>query len=84
MQWIMSFNFTKQQLLSGLLHIAFFLEVHCDNPKPPENGYIQGTGPYKAGDVVQFHCNPDFMMEGQPIIACQENSRWSGKLPKCK
>lgn len=60
-----------------------FLEVHCDNPKTPENGYIQGAGPYKAGDVVQFHCNPDFMMEGQPIIACQENSRWSGKLPKC-
>lgn len=23
------------------------------------------------------------MMEGQPIIACQDNSRWSGKLPKC-
>ncbi|XP_060533491.1 sushi, von Willebrand factor type A, EGF and pentraxin domain-containing protein 1 isoform X2 [Cylas formicarius] len=58
-------------------------EVHCDEPKPPENGYIQGNGPYKAGDVVQFNCNPDYMMEGQPIIACQENSRWSGKLPKC-
>ncbi|XP_074036911.1 hig-anchoring scaffold protein isoform X1 [Leptinotarsa decemlineata] len=58
-------------------------EVHCDNPTPPENGYIQGNGPYKAGDVVQFNCNPDYMMEGQPIMACQENSRWSGKLPKC-
>lgn len=58
--------------------------MHCNNPTPPENGYIQGNGPYKAGDVVQFNCNPDFMMEGQPIIACQENSRWSGKLPKCK
>ncbi|KAJ8923976.1 hypothetical protein NQ315_006752 [Exocentrus adspersus] len=58
-------------------------EVHCDDPIPPENGYIQGNGPYKAGDIVQFNCNPDYMMEGQPIIACQENSRWSGKLPKC-
>ncbi|KAJ8937896.1 hypothetical protein NQ318_001669 [Aromia moschata] len=57
-------------------------KVHCDNPTPPENGYIQGNGPYKAGDVVQFNCNQDYMMEGQPIIACQENSRWSGKLPK--
>ncbi|XP_050294789.1 uncharacterized protein LOC126734965 isoform X2 [Anthonomus grandis grandis] len=58
-------------------------EVHCDDPKVPENGYIQGSGPYKAGDVVQFNCNPDYMMEGQPIMACQENSRWSGKVPKC-
>ncbi|XP_056646422.1 sushi, von Willebrand factor type A, EGF and pentraxin domain-containing protein 1 isoform X6 [Diorhabda sublineata] len=58
-------------------------EVHCDNPNAPENGYIQGSGPYKAGDVVQINCNPDYMMEGQPIIACQENSRWSGKMPKC-
>ncbi|XP_066142350.1 sushi, von Willebrand factor type A, EGF and pentraxin domain-containing protein 1 [Euwallacea fornicatus] len=58
-------------------------EVHCDEPKIPDNGYIQGSGPYKAGDVVQFNCNSDFMMEGQPIIACQENSRWSGKIPKC-
>ncbi|CAH1957213.1 unnamed protein product [Acanthoscelides obtectus] len=58
-------------------------EVHCDSPTPPQNGYIQGSGPYKAGDVVQFNCNPNYMMEGQPIMACQENSRWSGKLPKC-
>ncbi|CAH0550197.1 unnamed protein product [Brassicogethes aeneus] len=58
-------------------------KVTCDLPTPPDNGYIQGTGPYKAGDVIQFNCNPDYMMEGQPIIACQENGRWSGKLPKC-
>ncbi|KRT86349.1 hypothetical protein AMK59_1061, partial [Oryctes borbonicus] len=59
------------------------LEVQCDNPGIPENGYIQGTGPFKAGDVVQFNCNTDYMMEGQPIIACQDNGRWSGPLPKC-
>ncbi|XP_049790095.1 sushi, von Willebrand factor type A, EGF and pentraxin domain-containing protein 1-like [Schistocerca nitens] len=58
-------------------------EVQCDTPPTPENGYIQGSGPYKAGDVVQFNCNPEFMMEGQPIIACQENGRWSGSVPKC-
>lgn len=75
--------FTLSSIFEVINIPVVHLEVHCDNPKPPENGYIQGTGPYKAGDVVQFHCNPDFMMEGQPIIACQENSRWSGKLPKC-
>ncbi|XP_021914139.1 sushi, von Willebrand factor type A, EGF and pentraxin domain-containing protein 1 isoform X2 [Zootermopsis nevadensis] len=58
-------------------------EVQCDTPGTPDNGYIQGSGPYKAGDVIQFNCNPEFMMEGQPIIACQENGRWSGTVPKC-
>uniref|UniRef100_A0A1B6DCY4 Sushi, von Willebrand factor type A, EGF and pentraxin domain-containing protein 1 n=2 Tax=Clastoptera arizonana TaxID=38151 RepID=A0A1B6DCY4_9HEMI len=58
-------------------------EVQCDKPSVPENGYIQGQGIYKAGDLVQFNCNPSHMMEGQPIIACQENGRWSGTMPKC-
>ncbi|XP_054274318.1 uncharacterized protein LOC128994090 isoform X3 [Macrosteles quadrilineatus] len=58
-------------------------EVQCDKPNVPENGYIQGQGVYKAGDLVQFNCNPDHMMEGQPIIACQENGRWSGVVPRC-
>uniref|UniRef100_A0A1B6MNE1 Sushi, von Willebrand factor type A, EGF and pentraxin domain-containing protein 1 n=3 Tax=Cicadellinae TaxID=33370 RepID=A0A1B6MNE1_9HEMI len=58
-------------------------EVQCDKPGVPENGYIQGQGVYKAGDLVQFNCNPDHMMEGQPIIACQENGRWSGIVPRC-
>ncbi|GAB0099339.1 locomotion-related protein Hikaru genki [Sergentomyia squamirostris] len=59
------------------------IEVQCDNPGAPQNGYAQGSGPYKAGDIVQFNCNPEYMMQGQPIIACQDNGRWSGGLPKC-
>lgn len=61
-----------------------FLEVQCDNPGAPANGYAQGSAPYRAGDVVQFNCNPEYMMQGQPIIACQDSGRWSGVLPKCK
>ena len=33
---------------------------------------------------MQFNCNPEYMMQGQPIIACQDNGRWSGPIPKCK
>lgn len=61
-----------------------FSEVQCENPGAPANGYAQGSAPYRAGDVVQFNCNPEYMMQGQPIIACQDNGRWSGGLPKCK
>ncbi|XP_014258644.1 CUB and sushi domain-containing protein 3 isoform X2 [Cimex lectularius] len=58
-------------------------EVQCTNPEAPPNGYSTGNPPYKAGDLVQFACNQDYMMEGQPIIACQENGRWSGPVPNC-
>lgn len=61
-----------------------FSEVQCENPGAPANGYAQGSAPYRAGDVVQFNCNPEYMMQGQPIIACQDNGRWSGGLPKCE
>ncbi|XP_034243418.1 uncharacterized protein LOC117646517 isoform X1 [Thrips palmi] len=58
--------------------------VNCEAPGTPDHGYTTGQGPpYRAGDIVQFNCNPQFMMEGQPIIACQENGRWSGSVPKC-
>lgn len=38
-------------------------EVTCADPGAPDNGYVQGVGPYTAGAVVQFNCNPDFMMK---------------------
>lgn len=66
------------------MYFAFhYTEVQCQHPGAPQNGYAQGSPPYRAGDVVQFNCNPEFMMQGQPIIACQDNGRWSGGLPKC-
>lgn len=68
----------------GNFILSKFTEVQCDNPGAPSNGYAQGSAPYRAGDVVQFNCNPEYMMQGQPIIACQDNGRWSSVLPKCK
>lgn len=58
-------------------------EVHCLSPGVPENGYVLNSGPYKSGDIVQFNCNPDYMMKGQPVIMCKESGKWSGSLPKC-
>uniref|UniRef100_T1J421 Sushi domain-containing protein n=1 Tax=Strigamia maritima TaxID=126957 RepID=T1J421_STRMM len=57
-------------------------EVRCHVPEAPVNGYIQGLNAvYKSSDIVQFNCNQGFMMEGQAIIVCQDNGRWSGSMP---
>ncbi|ODN01862.1 Locomotion-related protein Hikaru genki [Orchesella cincta] len=52
-------------------------EVECSPPPSPQNGYVTGNAPYKAGDLAQFECRQGYMMEGQPIIACQDNGMWS-------
>lgn len=77
------FHIQTDRLMPPADH-CIYLEVQCKHPGVLENGYMQGTAPFKAGDVVQFTCHGDFMMEGQPIISCQDNSKWSGTLPKCK
>ncbi|CAG7716179.1 unnamed protein product [Allacma fusca] len=52
-------------------------EVECPEPASPENGFVSGNPPYKAGDLAQFDCHQGYMMEGQPIVACQDNGKWS-------
>lgn len=60
-------------------------EVECPEPVAPENGFVSGNAPYKAGDLAQFDCNQGYMMEGQPIVACQDNGVWSrASTVKCK
>lgn len=45
----------------------------------PENGMLVGQIPekFKAGDFANFECKQGFMMEGQPMLACQDNGKWS-------
>ncbi|XP_066943300.1 sushi, von Willebrand factor type A, EGF and pentraxin domain-containing protein 1-like isoform X2 [Macrobrachium rosenbergii] len=58
-------------------------EAKCAPPIPPENGMLSGKGPYHSGDVVEVKCNSNYMMEGQPMMVCQEDGQWSDEVPKC-
>ncbi|OXA56007.1 sushi, von Willebrand factor type A, EGF and pentraxin domain-containing protein 1 isoform X2 [Folsomia candida] len=62
-------------------------EVECQHPPVPENGMLVGQIPekFKAGDFANFECKQGFMMEGQPMLACQDNGKWSkANGIKCK
>ncbi|XP_054709581.1 sushi, von Willebrand factor type A, EGF and pentraxin domain-containing protein 1-like [Uloborus diversus] len=65
--------------------VPFCEEVICERPEIPENGSLQGSNKekYRGGDVLQFACNDNYMMDGKAIIVCQESSRWSAPVPKC-
>ncbi|CAG4983211.1 unnamed protein product [Parnassius apollo] len=58
-------------------------EVSCPALPPPASGYVLGRAPYRAGDVLQFHCNPEHTLHGRPILVCQDSGRWSDKPPTC-
>ncbi|RWS31978.1 Sushi: von Willebrand factor type A: EGF and pentraxin domain-containing protein 1-like protein [Leptotrombidium deliense] len=67
--------------------------VSCSQPTIPEHGYIHDgdaakeqllqNKEYSGGYILQFGCNTGYMMEGNPIIICQENKKWSGPPPNC-
>lgn len=47
-------------------------------------------GVLKVGKMVKFHCNPGYMMEGQPVMTCGESTsngvhfgKWNGDVPTC-
>ncbi|CAG2116797.1 unnamed protein product, partial [Medioppia subpectinata] len=62
-----------------------YVEVFCETPVIPTHGYLQGDKiqRFRGGDIVQFTCDTGYMLEGNPIVICQENSRWSGPPPNC-
>ncbi|GFY37970.1 locomotion-related protein Hikaru genki [Trichonephila inaurata madagascariensis] len=66
--------------------VPYCEEVICESPEVPKNGYLQSSNKdkYRGGDVLQFACDANHMMDGQNIIVCQENGRWSASVPKCK
>lgn len=59
-------------------------EAKCIPPEPPEHSIMTGEGPHHIGDVVEFKCETNYMMEGQPVIMCQEDGTWSFEVPKCE
>lgn len=74
-------------LFNSIISLA---EILCSPPAIPQHGYMmqQGNEPdkekYRGGDMVQFGCNTGYMRQGNTIIVCQENMKWSGPSPNCK
>lgn len=67
--------------------MIYLTEVICDLPKVPRDGHIVKEDVrtvYKGGDVVEFTCDPGFMMKGNPISVCTFNSKWSNIEPTCE
>lgn len=76
--------FPQTSCLTQHLNSISPTEVSCPALPPPASGYVLGRAPYRAGDVLQFHCNPEHTLHGRPILVCQDSGRWSDKPPTCE
>ena len=61
--------------------------IECQAPRAPRHGMIHpgfpGQEVFKVGDIVKFHCETGFMMQGSPVSACTDSSSWSRPPPRC-
>jgi len=61
--------------------------IECQAPRAPHHGMIHpgfpGQEVFKVGDIVKFHCETGFMMQGSPVSACTDSSSWSRPPPRC-
>jgi hypothetical protein len=53
--------------------------INYFRPEKPVNGLIKVDGILKVGRMVKFHCNPGFMMQGQPVMICSEATKAGNK-----
>ena len=61
--------------------------ILCLAPHIPPHGNRHSQYPgqqnYRVGDIVKFHCNTGFMMQGSPVTSCTEDKSWSNNSPEC-
>uniref|UniRef100_A0A8D0HJL3 Sushi domain-containing protein n=1 Tax=Sphenodon punctatus TaxID=8508 RepID=A0A8D0HJL3_SPHPU len=58
--------------------------IRCMLPEVPGiRKAIEKTG-YQFGENATLECNDGFVMEGSPIIRCQEDLSWDPPVPVCK
>ncbi|ELT94724.1 hypothetical protein CAPTEDRAFT_223058 [Capitella teleta] len=60
--------------------------VQCRPPTFGEHIQLQSenTNVYVYNNVLSFSCDGGFQLEGSSSIRCQENGRWSERVPTCE
>ena len=65
------------------LRNSFFLVVDCGDPGHPRNGLTTASGGFTYGNEVTFSCNDNYVLDGSLLATCQNNGKWSKRLPVC-
>ena len=66
--------------------MVYFLYVVKDCGIPGSISVGTGDVSYSGtefGDIAVYHCNSGFVITGDSVRLCQDNSIWSGSVPLC-
>lgn len=79
------FDYLKKKIITRCAPTLSVVEVFCDWPGLLKHGYAFDRRPkYKPGELIQFNCGTNYVVDGQSLLECQEDGQWSAPLPMCK
>ncbi|XP_074599235.1 sushi, von Willebrand factor type A, EGF and pentraxin domain-containing protein uif isoform X2 [Brevipalpus obovatus] len=56
----------------------------CPKLEPPKHGKILSNKKnYYFGDIIKFHCDFGYLMNGASNLLCTSNGVWNGTVPEC-
>ncbi|GFR07270.1 sushi, von Willebrand factor type A, EGF and pentraxin domain-containing protein 1 [Trichonephila clavata] len=58
------------------------IEGQCDDPPPIHGGKILGDLKY-IGSIINYICDPGFILMGDRMRTCESSGHWSGITPTC-
>ncbi|KAJ8033089.1 C-type mannose receptor 2 [Holothuria leucospilota] len=68
-------------------HICQYGEARCGNPGTPYHGNVTSAkGSYPIGETIYFSCDDGYTLSDPLMesLTCQNDSNWSGRVPKCQ
>ena len=57
--------------------------ITCGSPPTLTDGSVDTSSGTTYQSVAVYQCNEGYTLQGQAIIACQEDGTWSGTTPTC-
>ncbi|XP_055388118.1 sushi, von Willebrand factor type A, EGF and pentraxin domain-containing protein 1 [Condylostylus longicornis] len=57
--------------------------ITCEIPPVPTGSYVVGYD-YNVNSIIQYHCDPGYLLKGQPKLQCLNNGEWNAEPPLCE
>lgn len=69
--------------MTNLENIYLFAVITCEDPEVPTGSYVVGYD-LNVHSVIEYHCEPGYLMHGEPRRTCENDGDWTGEVPHCE
>lgn len=57
--------------------------ITCETPHVPPASFVVGYD-YNVHSTITYHCDPGYIMRGEPMLKCLETGEWDNEAPDCR